>query len=502
MSRRFLKPLDLSFGRSSGGSPPFDPSTLSPVVWLAADDLTTLFQSSAGTTPVTTTGQVVGDWKDKSAAAFDFKSSSDDTTRPTWNTSGGVSWVAFDGINDGMLHDAAQLYAAGAATVSFMVRGNPTAGAYLFAELDTVSANDLYVPHKSNATTLSTDSVFIRNLSSISQIAEAPTAPHVEAFTVFDNTDHCITFVDSGSNITIYKDGVLNGLLPYVRSGTFNMNRTTLGFYNRTSGSNWFAGRIYNLVATKTALTSAQVKSLATYQMAKAGATPKFPTPLIGSHSILPVSNTFIDAGANLAYERTQAWTAIATIKTSYIPLTAAVIATNVTTSPAFRGIDFLWIDVAEKLHVRLINNIVTPLYIGVSGSTILTDGMKHTVGATYDGSSTAAGVKLYVDGVLETNTVESDTLGANSIVSGVPRLYIGNQQNHLDFQFGGIMDGLRISNIVRNQAYMTANAGGNPAVDANTVLAYDFEEGTGLTTLDLSASGFNGTLSTSAIWV
>jgi len=52
------------------------------------------------------------------------------------------------------------------------------------------------------------------------------------------------------------------------------------------------------------------------------------------------------------------------------------------------------------------------PDQIAVNGSTVLTlDGLWHNFTVTYDGSSTAAGVLLYLDGVLETPSVLQDAL-------------------------------------------------------------------------------------------
>lgn len=262
-----------------------------------------------------------------------------------------------------------------------------------------------------------------------------------------------------------------------------------LGSYN---GGSLFGGHLRSISVIPAALTLAQ-------QSNAAG-----PPAYVGSNAINATGTNSVVFGNVLQYEYTQAWSfgaAILGFKT--LPATASVIATNVTTSTAFPGIDFMWIDAAGKLHVRLINNIVTPHYIGVSGSTVLNDGKPHYLFATYDGSGTAAGVKLYVDGAPETLTIESDTLAGLSTVSAGQNLCITNQVNHTDFVANCVVDSIRMSNIVRSAAYIAAHS--TPAtvaaVDASTVLALDFEEGTGLTTADSSASGFTGTLSASTIW-
>jgi hypothetical protein len=53
-------------------------------VWFDAGDLSTLFQDRAGTIPVTTVGQFVGKWLDKSGNRNHATASADDTTRPTY----------------------------------------------------------------------------------------------------------------------------------------------------------------------------------------------------------------------------------------------------------------------------------------------------------------------------------------------------------------------------------------------------------------------------------
>ncbi len=86
------------------------------------------------------------------------------------------------------------------------------------------------------------------------------------------------------------------------------------------------------------------------------------------------------------------------------------VIFSNVPASgPPYPGYE-LWIDTSGHLRVRLINNQPSN-YLDVTGATNVVDGKKHFVAASYDGSSTAAGVKMYVDGVPETTTILADVL-------------------------------------------------------------------------------------------
>ena len=77
-----------------------DPGTMDPFAWYDPSDLTTLFQTNDTSTPVTADGQTVGRISDKSGNGHHLTQSTAGA-RPTYNkTSGGLSWLEFDGIDD------------------------------------------------------------------------------------------------------------------------------------------------------------------------------------------------------------------------------------------------------------------------------------------------------------------------------------------------------------------------------------------------------------------
>jgi hypothetical protein len=84
------------------------PIVYGPAAWYDADDLSTLFQDAAGTVPVTTDGDPVGLWQDKSGNSRHF-SQSTAGQRPTWHTSGGFSWVEMDGTDDWLVGTSGML---------------------------------------------------------------------------------------------------------------------------------------------------------------------------------------------------------------------------------------------------------------------------------------------------------------------------------------------------------------------------------------------------------
>jgi hypothetical protein len=118
--------LDLCIGMSidSGGPVRFSPATLFPAsgAWFDPSDLTTLFQDSAGTTPVTADGQPVGLMRDKSGNG-NHMSQATAGKRPLYKTSGGLSWLLFDGVDDGLTTGAGTLAASSDAYVGI---GNPS----------------------------------------------------------------------------------------------------------------------------------------------------------------------------------------------------------------------------------------------------------------------------------------------------------------------------------------------------------------------------------------
>lgn len=81
----------------------FSPGSLFPVstvgAWYDPSDLTTLFQDSAGTTPVTATGQTVGMMKDKSGNGNHATQAG--AGKPTYQVDGsGNPFLSFDGVSN------------------------------------------------------------------------------------------------------------------------------------------------------------------------------------------------------------------------------------------------------------------------------------------------------------------------------------------------------------------------------------------------------------------
>ena len=88
-------PLDLFAGGKKGA-------------WYDPSDLSTMWQDSAGTTPVTADGQPVGKILDKSGNG-NHATQAITSKRPTYRTSGGTHWLDFDGVDDSLYTETINL---------------------------------------------------------------------------------------------------------------------------------------------------------------------------------------------------------------------------------------------------------------------------------------------------------------------------------------------------------------------------------------------------------
>ena len=273
-------------------------------------------------------------------------------------------------------------------------------------------------------------------------------------------------------------------------------------FGNRITVSNPFVGRIVRMAVYPKRLAATAlptIRALAPFNVARRKAL------------YIPDTGNIKLAGTNLRIERTQPWTMHCNCAEVVADaVNGHVLFTNVINAP-YCGYE-VWIDGTTagdgrpggRVCVRIMQDLLgspgPQSAIDLYGGVNVVDGNAHMIGVTYDGSSTAAGVKIYIDGVEDTaKTIKINNL-AGSIMGNAGQMWIGNQNpnNYGDY----MMNFFAFSNIVRNATYMTTyNSYANkPAVDANTSLYFDFSEGTGTTLTDKSANGFNGTI-TGSTW-
>ena len=232
-----------------------------------------------------------------------------------------------------------------------------------------------------------------------------------------------------------------------------------------------------------------------------------FLPPYNGTAAVQFGFNQQISFGNILNYERTQPWTAWSAIQmygVSPPAVAGGIVFSNVTapSDPTFPGYE-MWVDKQGFLRVRVIHDASVFNMIGLIGSVFLADGKQHMVAATYDGSSLIAGIKMYIDGVLDTAAFGEGSFLTASIIKTGQAMLVGTQQNEGSFNFTGTIGHLQLDNVVRNAAYIAPIKNGVlPPQNANTVWRLLFNEGTGTLVHDTSGASLNGTLTSGNMWV
>ena len=156
-----------------------------------------------------------------------------------------------------------------------------------------------------------------------------------------------------------------------------------------------------------------------------------------GGVFLFDAANDYIDTSQEIQFDRTDPFTLCAWLNnqdTGY-----ANIINNENTS--YRGYQFSFFD--QKLQIYLRAN--TSNYIAVKCSNNFTlNTWKHCI-VTYDGSSDVSGMKLYIDGVLQSMTTISNTL-TYSTDSGETTL-IGTRRPASVTYFDGYISNIQIYN-------------------------------------------------------
>jgi hypothetical protein len=315
-------------------------------------------------------------------------------------------------------------------------------------------------------------------------------------FNAINSTPFRMITTKSSGVATIYCNGVSKAT-----ASIANNAGSSTPFAIGGAGNFCMDGLIGEVILYNSALSAPNITALDASQASNFPDTG-FSTSYNGVASVQFGINEQLSLGNVMEFERTNSWTAWAAIQLYSRSQVASIIYTNVPASGdnSFPGHE-IWSDQNGLIRVRIISNIGTNNYLGVIGTTNIVDGKKHMIAYSYDGSSTAAGVKVYIDGVLETTTVEGNSLTSSIIGTGQSFL-IGQQQGTV-FGLMGTMAHFQMDNVVRSSSYISTIHGGVlPPKDGNTVARLEFTAGSGTTVSDTSGSGFNGTLTSSSMWV
>lgn len=225
-----------------------DNGSVSPRAFWDASDLSSLFQDSAGSTPVTTDNQPVGKWVGN---GLNFLQSTSGL-RMTYQTSGGLHWLESDGTDDEMV------------ATGWSLSGSQTSHMFVVATIPgTIAANDGLLTYNlftaANASrTLSFDNATTFKVDTVGSSAKPTFSGDTHVFEgLFDSTG-IYGAIDGGSYTH-------NATVPATTSSSLYLGKGVL------SGRK--AWKIHAVVVYDSALTGTDRSTLITLLGAKAGLT-------------------------------------------------------------------------------------------------------------------------------------------------------------------------------------------------------------------------------------
>ncbi len=257
------------------------------------------------------------------------------------------------------------------------------------------------------------------------------------------------TFDGSGnrSGMKVYIDGVLSntGTASAIGGDITNSVNFTVGAFS--NGANQFTGTMDEIRVYNAQLSAAQVSAL--YMVGKYGQSHTFDSSGGANGEYISIGNP-----TNLQFERTDSFTITGWIKPSGAGSFNTII-TKIGGSP-FAGYQiFSRADLSNKLQVIIANNQIggSQNEINISSSIAITSNIWTHFVVSYDGSSTATGINIYINGVIDSSpTINFNNLNASITNSG--NFLIGN--DGLGDFFSGQMDDLRLYNRALSAADVT----------------------------------------------
>ena len=244
--------------RSLVGFEEFDPASLfangEQGAWYDPSDLTTLYQDSAGTTPVTADGDPVGLNEDKSPNSLDLAQATS-TSRPTYDLTSGTSSEEFDGTDDFLRNTTTNFTVTEFSVFVACMTNTPATLAGIFkAGDDALSTADKFILIRTGSTSGVSDGTY-----------------RTSSFTFGSGVPTVVEIHYSPTSIEFIQDGAIVSTL----SGTFGSipitNDIIVGS-SLTTGQRW-NGKHYGTVFIGRNLGETERQSTRQYLAQKAGVT-------------------------------------------------------------------------------------------------------------------------------------------------------------------------------------------------------------------------------------
>lgn len=193
------------------------------------------------------------------------------------------------------------------------------------------------------------------------------------------------------------------------------------------------------------------------------------PPPFINTHSVqFDGVNDHAIAADNAAYkfDYNQTFSMEIWFKTSLSGAIQGIFAKQLTTAAATGY--FMSLETNGRVTFELRNQGAKRIEKSTT-ATSFNNGSWHQVVVTYSGSGTAAGLKIYVDGAVQTTTTGADTLGGLTTLS-TASLIIGANRNATSQSFRGNLNQFRIWDVELSAANVTTLYDAAKPTDSSTV--------------------------------
>jgi concanavalin A-like lectin/glucanase superfamily protein len=158
----------------------------------------------------------------------------------------------------------------------------------------------------------------------------------------------------------------------------------------------------------------------------------------------------------SLRFERTNLFTILGWVKNT--STATSIICGKMGNATANAGYDMSMRGSTGRWQCNLNNSVSGGNFINVSSQTVINDGKWHHVAMCYGGTSTAAGLDMYTDAVLETKNVHTDNLSA-SIANSNSFLLGGRLEPGLVFPYTGMMTRVSVHSGVKFTAQQVSDA-------------------------------------------
>ena len=208
--------------------------------------------------------------------------------------------------------------------------------------------------------------------------------------------------------------------------------------------------------------------------------------------------STYVTVGNNLSLERTDTFSISFWAKWSVTGVSSVFVGKQDNSSVGYAVSS----TATGQIEVVLVNTLTTNSIDVVTTATGFNNGVWHHICVTYGGSSSAAGVLVYVDGTAQTKTVTYDNLSASMVSTA--SLYLGARSTSgSNLYLTGAVDEVAFYNVTLSAAQVTAiyDSGDTNNLSSlgsagNLVGWWRMGDGDTYPTLtDASSGGHNGTM-------